>query len=71
MKKIIAMKSCGAGSFSVTRYHIAEALVDREVDGEQVINSKCLCYNLTYMFLYLAYVVWISDYILLDFLEPF
>uniref|UniRef100_A0A8C3QEM5 ALMS motif domain-containing protein n=1 Tax=Cyanoderma ruficeps TaxID=181631 RepID=A0A8C3QEM5_9PASS len=35
VKKIIAMKSCGAGNFSVTRYHIAEALVDREVDGEQ------------------------------------
>ncbi|NWZ78208.1 CE295 protein, partial [Poecile atricapillus] len=29
------MKSCGAGNFSVTRYHIAEALVDREVDGDQ------------------------------------
>ncbi|XP_058714763.1 centrosomal protein of 295 kDa isoform X2 [Poecile atricapillus] len=35
VKKIIAMKSCGAGNFSVTRYHIAEALVDREVDGDQ------------------------------------
>ncbi|NXO23658.1 CE295 protein, partial [Cisticola juncidis] len=29
------MKPCGAGNFSVTRYHIAEALVDREVHGEQ------------------------------------
>ncbi|XP_077030096.1 centrosomal protein of 295 kDa isoform X2 [Agelaius phoeniceus] len=35
VKKILAMKPCGAGNFSVTRYHIAEALVDREVDGEQ------------------------------------
>ncbi|XP_064575007.1 centrosomal protein of 295 kDa [Zonotrichia leucophrys gambelii] len=35
LKKILAMKPCGAGNFSVTRYHIAEALVDREVDGEQ------------------------------------
>ncbi|XP_056358260.1 centrosomal protein of 295 kDa [Oenanthe melanoleuca] len=35
VRKIIAMKSCGAGNFSVTRYHIAEALVDRAVDGEQ------------------------------------
>ncbi|XP_071288867.1 centrosomal protein of 295 kDa [Agelaius tricolor] len=35
VKKILAMKACGAGNFSVTRYHIAEALVDREVDGEQ------------------------------------
>ncbi|XP_066197413.1 centrosomal protein of 295 kDa isoform X1 [Sylvia atricapilla] len=35
VKKIIGMKPCGAGNFSVTRYHIAEALVDREVDGEQ------------------------------------
>lgn len=60
MKKIIAMKPCGAGNFSVTRYHLAEALVDREVDGEQVINSRCLCYSLTYMFLYVAYIVWIS-----------
>lgn len=60
MKKIIAMKSGGAGNFSVTRYHIAEALVDRAVDAKQVINSKCLCYSLTYMFLYIAYIVWIS-----------
>ncbi|NXL12879.1 CE295 protein, partial [Setophaga kirtlandii] len=29
------VKPCGPGNFSVTRYHIAEALVDREVDGEQ------------------------------------
>ncbi|NWR50841.1 CE295 protein, partial [Regulus satrapa] len=29
------MKPCGASNFSVTRYHIAEALVDREVDAEQ------------------------------------
>ncbi|NWR96816.1 CE295 protein, partial [Motacilla alba] len=29
------VKPCGAGNFSVTRYHIAEALVDREVEGEQ------------------------------------
>uniref|UniRef100_A0A8C9U6B0 ALMS motif domain-containing protein n=1 Tax=Serinus canaria TaxID=9135 RepID=A0A8C9U6B0_SERCA len=35
VKKILAVKPCGAGNFSVTRYHIAEALVDREVDGEQ------------------------------------
>ncbi|NXN77862.1 CE295 protein, partial [Bombycilla garrulus] len=28
-------KPCGAGNFSVTRYHIAEALVDREMDIEQ------------------------------------
>ncbi|XP_068037609.1 centrosomal protein of 295 kDa isoform X2 [Anomalospiza imberbis] len=35
VKKILAMKPCGAGNFSVTRYHIAEALVDREVDGGQ------------------------------------
>ncbi|XP_039912334.1 centrosomal protein of 295 kDa isoform X3 [Hirundo rustica] len=35
VKKIIAMKPCGAGNFSVTRYHIAQALVDREVAGEQ------------------------------------
>ncbi|XP_041343092.1 centrosomal protein of 295 kDa isoform X5 [Pyrgilauda ruficollis] len=35
VKKILGMKPCGAGNFSVTRYHIAEALVDREVDGEQ------------------------------------
>ncbi|KAF2982445.1 hypothetical protein EK904_014899 [Melospiza melodia maxima] len=35
VKKILAMKPCGAGNFSVTRYHIAEALVDREVGGEQ------------------------------------
>ncbi|XP_063250548.1 centrosomal protein of 295 kDa isoform X2 [Prinia subflava] len=35
VKKIIAMKPCGAGNFSVTRYHIAEALVDREVHREQ------------------------------------
>lgn len=40
MKKITAVKPCGAGNFSVTRYHIAEALVDREVNGEQVINSQ-------------------------------
>lgn len=59
MKKIVAMKPSGAGNFSITRYHISEALVDREVDGEQVINSKCLCYRLTYMFLYIAYSVWI------------
>ncbi|XP_066031788.1 centrosomal protein of 295 kDa isoform X2 [Chamaea fasciata] len=35
VKKIIGMKPCGAGNFSVTRYHIAEALVDREADEEQ------------------------------------
>ncbi|KAM7066032.1 centrosomal protein of 295 kDa isoform 1-T1 [Acridotheres tristis] len=35
VKKIIAMKSGGAGNFSVTRYHIAEALVDRAVDAKQ------------------------------------
>ncbi|XP_030819321.1 centrosomal protein of 295 kDa [Camarhynchus parvulus] len=35
VKKILAVKPCGAGNFSVTRYHIAEALVDREVNGEQ------------------------------------
>ncbi|XP_053790250.1 centrosomal protein of 295 kDa isoform X3 [Vidua chalybeata] len=35
VKKILAMKPCGADNFSVTRYHIAEALVDREVDGGQ------------------------------------
>ncbi|NWI06908.1 CE295 protein, partial [Tichodroma muraria] len=29
------MKPCGAGNFSVTRYHIGEALVDREVEGDQ------------------------------------
>ncbi|NXI20462.1 CE295 protein, partial [Irena cyanogastra] len=29
------MKPCVAGNFSVTRYHIAEALVDREVDRGQ------------------------------------
>ncbi|KAI1242057.1 hypothetical protein IHE44_0005573 [Lamprotornis superbus] len=29
------MKSGGAGNFSVTRYHIAEALVDRAVDAKQ------------------------------------
>lgn len=66
MKKILAVKPCGAGNFSVTRYHIAEALVDREVDGEQVINSNCLCCSHTFMFLYTAFIVW---YQLLDFLE--
>ncbi|XP_048150504.1 centrosomal protein of 295 kDa isoform X4 [Corvus hawaiiensis] len=35
VKKIVAMKPSGAGNFCVTRYHISEALVDREVDGEQ------------------------------------
>lgn len=60
MKKILAMKTCGADNFSVTRYHIAEALVDREVEGGQVINSKYLCYSVTFMFLYIAYAVWIS-----------
>ncbi|NWU31104.1 CE295 protein, partial [Dyaphorophyia castanea] len=29
------MKPSGPGNFSVTRYHISEALVDKEVDGEQ------------------------------------
>ncbi|NWV17914.1 CE295 protein, partial [Origma solitaria] len=29
------MKPSGAGKFSLTRYHISEALVDRAVDGEQ------------------------------------
>nr|XP_021400656.1 centrosomal protein of 295 kDa isoform X3 [Lonchura striata domestica] len=35
VKKILGMKTCGADNFSVTRYHIAEALVDREVEGGQ------------------------------------
>ncbi|XP_030125202.4 centrosomal protein of 295 kDa isoform X2 [Taeniopygia guttata] len=35
VKKILAMKTCGADNFSVTRYHIAEALVDREVERGQ------------------------------------
>ncbi|NXS89733.1 CE295 protein, partial [Erpornis zantholeuca] len=29
------MKPSGAGNFSLTRYHISEALVDKEVAGEQ------------------------------------
>lgn len=65
MKKIIAMKSCGAGNFSVTRYHIADALVDRAVDGEQVINSKCLCLHMSFFTLHR-----LSGYQLLYFLEP-
>ncbi|XP_059673083.1 centrosomal protein of 295 kDa [Gavia stellata] len=35
VKKTPAMKPYSAGNFSVTRYHISEPYVDREVDGEQ------------------------------------
>jgi len=34
------VKPYSADNFSVTRYHISEPYVDREVDGEQVINSQ-------------------------------
>ncbi|XP_032063483.1 centrosomal protein of 295 kDa [Aythya fuligula] len=34
-KKIPAVKAYGAGNFSITRYHISEPYVDREMDGEQ------------------------------------
>ncbi|KAM9263501.1 centrosomal protein of 295 kDa isoform 1-T1 [Cariama cristata] len=35
VKKTPAVKPYGADNFSVTRYHISEAYVDREVDGKQ------------------------------------
>ncbi|XP_005149851.2 centrosomal protein of 295 kDa isoform X2 [Melopsittacus undulatus] len=35
VKKAPAVKPCSADNFSVTRYHISEPYVDREVDGEQ------------------------------------
>ncbi|XP_050190040.1 LOW QUALITY PROTEIN: centrosomal protein of 295 kDa [Myiozetetes cayanensis] len=35
VKKIPLVKPCGAGNFSVTRYHISGPYVDREVDEEQ------------------------------------
>ncbi|XP_021147187.2 centrosomal protein of 295 kDa isoform X3 [Columba livia] len=35
VKKTPAVKPYSAGNFSVTRYHISEPYVDREVDGEQ------------------------------------
>ncbi|XP_035398569.2 centrosomal protein of 295 kDa isoform X1 [Cygnus atratus] len=35
VKKIPAVKASGADNFSVTRYHISEPYVDREMDGEQ------------------------------------
>ncbi|XP_064501126.1 centrosomal protein of 295 kDa isoform X4 [Pseudopipra pipra] len=35
VKKIPLVKPCGSGNFSVTRYHISGAYVDREVDEEQ------------------------------------
>ncbi|KAM6382970.1 centrosomal protein of 295 kDa isoform 3-T3 [Alca torda] len=35
MKKTPAVKPYGADNFSVTRYHISEPYVDRELDGEQ------------------------------------
>uniref|UniRef100_A0A8C8AGT1 ALMS motif domain-containing protein n=1 Tax=Otus sunia TaxID=257818 RepID=A0A8C8AGT1_9STRI len=35
VKKTPAVKLCSADNFSVTRYHISEPYVDREVDGEQ------------------------------------
>ncbi|OXB78216.1 UNVERIFIED_CONTAM: hypothetical protein H355_006159 [Colinus virginianus] len=43
VKKIPAVKAHGAGTFSVTRFHISEPYVDREMNGEQWAKPAIVC----------------------------